>query len=69
MVSDRLDRAALSAEQAIAELRDKAGSELDPELVEKFIGCLERSPQDLLTEAPGKTAFPTGIPQKDRSPA
>jgi diguanylate cyclase (GGDEF)-like protein len=43
MVSDRPYRQALSPEQAIAELRAGAGSQFDPQLVEAFIGGLQKA--------------------------
>ncbi|MEM7626059.1 MAG: diguanylate cyclase [Planctomycetota bacterium] len=42
MVSDRVYRPARSREQAFAELRRCAGTQFDPELVERFIAVIER---------------------------
>jgi len=44
MTSDRPYRAALSPETALAELRDGAGRQFDPALVDVFVGCRWREP-------------------------
>jgi len=41
MITDRPYRKALTKEEAIAELKKGAGTQFDPELVDKFIKCLE----------------------------
>ena len=40
MITDRPYRKALTKDEAMAELREKAGTQLDPDLVSEFIGCL-----------------------------
>jgi len=40
MISDRPYRSALTKEEALAELRNEAGKQFDPNLVERFISCL-----------------------------
>jgi hypothetical protein len=44
MTSERPYRSAISTEEALAELRDKAGSQFDPEVVDAFAEMLERYP-------------------------
>ena len=41
MSADRPYRSALCGEKVLKELRDGAGSQFDPELVEVFIGIIE----------------------------
>ncbi|KPJ64154.1 MAG: phosphohydrolase, partial [Syntrophobacter sp. DG_60] len=41
MITDRPYRKALTQEGAIAELKKCAGTQFDPELVDKFIKCLK----------------------------
>lgn len=43
MITDRPYRKALSQDEAIAELKRGAGTQFDPELVDKFIKCIKES--------------------------
>ena len=49
MTSDRPYRAALSPEIALAELRNGAGRQFDPALVDVFVGCRWRAPAPLVS--------------------
>ena len=49
MTSDRPYRAALSPEIALAELRNGAGRQFDPDLVDIFVGCRWRAPAPLVS--------------------
>lgn len=42
MTSDRTYRKAMNREEAIAELKRNAGTQFEPEVVEKFINCLHK---------------------------
>ena len=55
MTSDRPYRAALSLEDAVAELRRHAGTQFDPRVVEALLAVLDESP---MGAQPGCPALP-----------